>query len=70
MTFYVIDTAARATSWPAKADADKGEVFATLKAAQKRAEQLAKSEPGNKFEIVQPIAEVTCPVGKAKVTKR
>lgn len=70
MTFYVINTADRSVSWPAQQDASAGESFATLTAAQKRASRLAKSEPGNVFEIVKSIAEVQCPVGKPKVTKR
>ncbi len=70
MTFYVIDTVERSVSWPAKADADKGERFASFKAAQKRAEELASSEPGKTIEIVQSIAEVECAVSKPKVTKR
>lgn len=70
MTFYVIDTVQRATSWPAKENADCGERFASLKTAQKRAEELAESEPGKMFEIVQSVAEVECPVGKPKITKR
>lgn len=70
MPYYVIDTNARAVSWPAKENAEAGEFFTTLTAAQKRAEKLATSEPGNTFEIVQTIAEVQCPVGKPRFTKR
>lgn len=70
MTFYVVDTVARSVSWPAKADADKGERFASFGAAEKRAKALAESEPGTMFEIVQSVAEVECPIGKPKVTKR
>lgn len=69
MTFYVIDTVERSVTWPAKDDADKGERFASLEAAQKRAEERAEMEPGKLFEIVQSVAEVECPVGRPKVTK-
>jgi hypothetical protein len=68
MTFYVIDTVDRAPSWSAKDE--KGERFASFKAAEKRAKELAEIEPGKMFEIVQSVAEVECPVGKPKVTAR
>lgn len=67
MTFYVIDTADRSTSWGVKEE--KGERFTTLKAAEKRAKKLAEYEPGKTFEIVQSIAEVECPVGAPHVVK-
>lgn len=70
MTFYVIDTVERSVSWPAKDDAKIGERFASFKAAEKRAKELAEYEPGKMFEIVESIAEVECPVGDPKVTKR
>lgn len=70
MTFYVIDTVDRSVTWPAKENADRGERFASLKAAQKRAEERAEMEPGKMFEIVQSVAEVECPVGKPKITRR
>lgn len=69
MTFYVIDTVERSVTWPAKDNADKGERFASFKAAQKRAEERAGFEPGKMFEIVQSVAEVECPVGKPKIIK-
>lgn len=68
MTFYVIDTVDRAVSWDVKIE--KGQRFATFKAAEKQAKELAESEPGKMFEIVQSVAEVECPVGAPKVTKR
>jgi hypothetical protein len=68
MTFYVIDTVDRATSWDVKGE--KGERFASRKSAEKRAKELAEMEPGKMFEIVQSIAEVECPVGAPKVTER
>lgn len=70
MTFYVIDVAERMTTWPAKDNADKGESFTTLKAAQKRASERATWEPGKTYEIVQTVAEVVCQVGPPKITKR
>lgn len=68
MTFYVIDTVERATSWSIKDE--KGERFASRKAAEKKAKELAEMEPGKMFEIVQSIAEVECPVGAPKVKER
>lgn len=68
MTFYVIDTVDRAVSWSVKDE--KGERFASRKAAEKRAKELAEMEPGKMFEIVQSIAEVECPVGAPKITER
>lgn len=68
MTFYVIDTVDRAVSWDIKAE--KGQRFASLKAAEKAAKELAEMEPGKMFEIVQSVAEVECPVGAPKITKR
>lgn len=68
MTFYVIDTAECATSWDVKKES--GQSFASRKAAERRAKELAGFEPGRVFEIVQSIAEVTCPVGAPKVTER
>jgi hypothetical protein len=38
-------------SWSAKKDA--GEAFATFKAAHKRAEEIAKAEPGTKVLICE-----------------
>jgi hypothetical protein len=69
MTFYVVDSVERSVSWPVTDNADKGERFASFKTAQKRAEALAKSEPGKMYEIVQSVGEVECAVGKPKVTK-
>ena len=68
MTFYVIDTVDRAVSWDLKTE--KGRRFASFAAAEKEAKELAESEPGKMFEIVQSVAEVECPVGAPKVTKR
>lgn len=68
MTFYIIDTVERATTWSIKEE--KGERFASRKAAEKRAKEIAECEPGKMFEIVQSIAEVECPVGAPKVTER
>lgn len=68
MSFYVIDVADRSTSWGVKEE--KGERFASMKAAEKRAKELAEYEPGKVFEIVQSMAEVWCPVGKPKIETR
>jgi hypothetical protein len=46
------------------------DAYATLKAAQKRARDLAKSEPGHTVVIVQAIAYVTCEVGPPKMEMR
>lgn len=70
MTFYVIDTEERATTWPSKESADKGESFTSMKTAQKRAEERAKWEPGKTYAIVQTVAEVVCQVGPPKITKK
>lgn len=66
MTFYIVDTANRAISWNVKTE--KGEHFASRKAAERRAKELAGYEPGKAFEIVQSVAVVQCPVGAPKVT--
>jgi hypothetical protein len=68
MTFYVIDTADRATTWDLKTES--GQSFASRKSAERKAKELAANEPGKVFEIVQSIAEVSCPVGAPKVTER
>jgi hypothetical protein len=70
MTFYVIDVSERSVTWPARDDADKGESFTTMKAAQKRAEERATWEPGKIFSITQTIVDVVCQVGKPQITKR
>jgi hypothetical protein len=43
---------------------DEGEDFATLAKARKRAEQLAKELPGEKYTIYEAVAVVYAPVGK------
>lgn len=67
MLFYVINTDDNSVSWPARENAERGEKFETRKAAEKRAKELASSEPGKQFNIVQLVATVSCPVGKAQV---
>ena len=66
MSFYVIDQD-NLTSWNAHREA--GEKFKTRKAADKRARDLARSEPGKIFSITQVIATVSCPVGAPQVMK-
>lgn len=68
MTFYVIDTADRSLSWSVKSES--GEQFTSRKMAEKRAKELADLAPGTVFEIVQTIADVTCPVGNPVVSNR
>jgi hypothetical protein len=67
MAFYVIGEDNQA-SWSAKTDG--AERFASRKAAEKRARDLASSMPGERFEIVQTVAEVSCPVGAPKLVER
>jgi len=42
------------------------DAFASLKQAQKRAADLAKSEPGHTVVIAQAVEYVSCPVGPPK----
>jgi hypothetical protein len=64
MTFYVID-ADNLVSYSAEKDAP--ESFKTHRAAEKRATELAESQPGETIRIVSTVAEVVCPVGKPQM---
>lgn len=66
--FYVIDTADITVTWDLKKEC--GQRFGTRKAAETVAKEAATREPGKRFEIVETIADVVCPVGDAKITAR
>ena len=63
--FYVIDAAEVSVSWDEKAEG--GESFTTEKAAIRRAEALAKAEPGKTFYVAKAVKAVRCPVGSPAV---
>lgn len=54
-------------SWSAKTEST--EKFSTFKAAKKRAEELAASEPGTIINIYELTAQAVAPVGRTE-TKR
>lgn len=65
--FYVIDAEDGSTSWSYKTES--GECFKTVPAAQKRALELANSEPGKIFFICQAIQCAQAPVERAACKK-
>lgn len=67
-TKFVVIEGDGSVSWSAKTDA--AESFPTFAAAEKRAIELAKCEPGDKIGIYTLHAEVTAPVGKVTTTQR
>lgn len=66
--FYVIDTSDISLSWDSKNE--RGEQFGSRKSAEKRAKELADSEPGRVFEIVETVGEASCAVAPPVVTRR
>lgn len=66
--FFVIDETEVSVSWPE--NGEKGESFKTERAAIKRAEELAVTEPGKSFYVAVVIKDVHCPVGDPMVNDR
>lgn len=66
--FFVLDGEGN-TLWQGKEQNDGPQAFATFDAAEKRAREYAKSEPGNAIRVVGVIATVTCDVAPPKTRK-
>lgn len=66
--FYVVDTSDFSLSWNPKKE--QGEGFGSRKSAEKRAKELAESEPGKLFEIVETVAHASCAVAPPKITNK
>lgn len=65
---YVVLDADGAQSWDAKAE--KGEVFSSQSAADKRALELASYEVGRPVSVYELVGEVTVPRGEPNFTRR
>jgi len=64
--FVVVDSEGN-ISWSDKTES--GESFATQKAAEKRAAELAESSPGSTVGVYQRVSIATAPVGKVEIEK-
>ena len=62
---YVVVGEDNLTSWSDKTES--GERFSTLKAARRRAAELANNEPGTVFTIFQSHSEAVAPVGAVEL---
>lgn len=62
---YVVVDEDNLTSWSDKPEG--AERFPTLKAARKRATELAKTEPGKPFTIFEACSVVSAPVGPVEM---
>lgn len=68
MAFYVLD-AENNTIWAGKEHDDAPMVFKNFAAAEKRAKEFAKSEPGKDIQIVETVATVRCAVAKPETMR-
>lgn len=66
--FFVLDGEGN-TVWQGKEKNDGPQAFSTFDAAERRAKEYAKTEPGTPVRVVGVLATVTCDVSAPKTRR-